>query len=69
MDNVTVYTLPTCPRCAVLKKKLTDKGISFSECQDEETMLGKGIESCPMLEVDGRMLTFAEANQWVNERN
>ena len=68
MQNIILYSLPTCAKCAVLRKKMEEKSISYLENQDEELMKQKGIFSCPTLEIDGKLLTFAEAVQWVNER-
>lgn len=34
-----------------------------------EEMLAKGFVSMPVLDVDGEVMQFAEANTWVNERN
>lgn len=31
MENVTVYTTPTCPWCGKVKAFLTEKGVSFKE--------------------------------------
>lgn len=52
----------------VLKKKLEQKGLTFTECQDVDTMHRLGIESLPAVDVDGTMLTFTEALKFVNER-
>lgn len=68
MSNIILYSLPTCAKCAVLRKKMAEKNISYLENQDEELMKQKGISSCPTLEIDGKLFTFAEAVQWVNER-
>lgn len=55
-----------CPRCNVLKKKLSDKGIVYEEFTDEEQMMDIGIESVPVLSVNGEMLDFMQANAWIN---
>lgn len=55
-----------CPRCNVLKKKLSDKGITYEEFTDEEQMMDIGIESVPVLSVNGEMLDFMQANAWIN---
>lgn len=58
-----------CPKCRILETKLKTKGIQYEECNDIDTMLEMGILSVPQLEVDGELLDFAKANQWINERN
>lgn len=65
---VTVFTTDTCPRCKVLKTKLQQKGIDFQECRDIDEILRRGIQSVPVLEVEGKLLDFSEALKYVNER-
>lgn len=48
--------------------KMEQKGIEYEECQDMEKMIGMGFKSLPMLEIDGKMLTFEEAVKYINER-
>lgn len=64
----TVYSKVGCPRCRVLKMKMEQKGIEYEECQDMEKMIGMGFKSLPMLEIDGKTLTFEEAVKYINER-
>lgn len=63
--SVVIYSTG-CPKCKVLKKKLSDKEIQFDEVSDETQMEALGIESVPVLFVDGRLLNFHEANEWIN---
>ena len=63
--SVVIYSTG-CPRCKVLKKKLSDKGIKFDEVSDEAKMEALGIESVPVLSVDGTLLEFHDANEWIN---
>lgn len=57
-----------CPKCSVIKKKLDAKGIEYAENSAVDTMVALGISQVPVLSVDGELLSFVEANQWVNER-
>lgn len=57
-----------CPKCKILETKLKQKNIEYEECTDINEMLSKGIETVPVLEVDGQMLDFGKAIRWVNER-
>lgn len=57
-----------CPKCNILTKKLNDKNIEFNEINDIELMISKGFMSMPMLEVDGNVMNFSDANKWINER-
>ena len=64
---VVLYTT-NCPRCIVLEKKLKQKGIEFEARTDFDVkeMIEKGFASAPLLEVDGEIMAFNEANQWIN---
>ena len=56
-----------CPKCSILKRKLDENGITYTEVNDVDLMLAKGMVSVPMLEVDGNIMDFANAVKWVNE--
>ena len=55
-----------CPKCRVLKKKLTDKHIDFEENNSIEEMESLGLVEMPVLSVDGDLLEFSKAIQWAN---
>ena len=57
-----------CPKCIVLEKKLSQKGINFELVEDATIMIEKGFMSAPVLEVNGQVMNFMEANKWVNEQ-
>lgn len=65
MDIVLYST--GCPRCSVLKKKLSEKKIAYEECSDVDIMESMGIETVPVLSVDGELKDFISANNWINE--
>lgn len=65
--SVTLYTTH-CPKCKVLEKKLNSKNINYNEVTDTNIMISKGFTSTPMIEVDGMIMDFSEANKWVNEQ-
>lgn len=56
-----------CPKCIILEKKLNQKNISFEEINDIDVMTAKGFMQAPMLEVDGEVMDFKQANDWINE--
>lgn len=64
--NVILYSTG-CPKCNVLKTKLANKKIKYIENNNVDDMLSLGIEEVPVLSIDERLLTFTEANQWINE--
>lgn len=61
---VTLYSTG-CPRCNVLVQKLDNKGIEYDVVNDVDIMTEKGIETVPVLEVDGQLMKFPEAMKWV----
>ena len=54
-----------CPRCRIIEKKLQDKGIKFELFNDVDAMIAKGFKEAPKLEVDGVVMDFKEANEWI----
>lgn len=64
MGNILYST--GCPRCEVLKAKLSNKNIEYKEITNEEYMLSIGLDEMPVLEVDGDRMNFVEANKWIN---
>jgi len=65
--NIILYSTH-CPKCIVLEKKLQSKNIEFKLIEDSNIMIEKGFMSAPMLEVDGDIMDFSKAIQWVNSQ-
>lgn len=57
-----------CPKCNVLKDKLNRKNIIFDEVSDKNEMIKKEIVKVPVLEVNGELMDFVKANDWVNNQ-
>lgn len=57
-----------CPKCNILKKKLAEKSIPYIENNNVEEMTSLGIDYIPVLLVNGKMLQFKEANDWINQQ-
>ena len=57
-----------CPRCRVLKQKLDAKSITYAEENSVDKMLAMGISKVPVLCVDGELLSFGQANEWINKQ-
>ena len=66
--NIVLYSTH-CPRCVVLEKKLNQKRIDYNEVNDISIMEGKGFFFFFLLEVDGKIMDFKEANDWINTLN
>lgn len=65
--NVTLYSTG-CPKCAVLKRKLGERHIAYDENDSVEDMTALGITQVPVLAVNGKLLNFSEAVDWVDSR-
>lgn len=57
-----------CPKCNILKKKLAEKSIPYIENNNVEEMTSLGIDYIPVLLVNGKMMQFKEANDWINQQ-
>lgn len=67
MGKVILYE-HGCPNCRVLKAKLDKSGIEYETINDIAVMKAKGFQSAPKLEVDGTVLDFKQAVDWIKEQ-
>ena len=65
--NIILYTTH-CPKCNILKAKLDEKNISYTEITDINLMRTKKILMAPVLEINGEILDFKPAVDWVNQQ-
>lgn len=65
IGTITLYSTG-CPKCLVLKRKLEDRGLPYTEVTDVQTMLDLGITEVPVMRVGDRLMPFGEAAVWVN---
>ena len=67
--NIVLYTID-CPNCIILEKKLKQKNIMYLKVSDKETIIAKGVgdSSFPILEVNGIIMSYKAAIQWINNR-
>lgn len=68
MEKVILYE-HGCPNCLRLKSRLDAKGIQYEDITDIELMKSKGFISAPKLEVDGVVMDFKTAINWVKEQS
>lgn len=55
-----------CPKCMVLKKKLDQKNIFYEESNELDVLVKYGIQSVPVLDVNGELLLFDKAIEYIN---
>ena len=65
MMDITLYSTG-CAKCSVLEAKLDAKKIEYKKITDMDVMEAKGFMSVPMLEVNGEVMSFKKAVDWVN---
>lgn len=64
---IKIYTQANCPKCKVLKQKLSTKGVNYTEISDPQTLLALGIDFLPVLQIDsGSLLNYKQAIDYVN---
>ena len=63
--NVVLYSTG-CVNCRLLESKLMAHKIPYKKETDMKVMEEKEFMSVPILEVDGRVMNFGAANQWLN---
>lgn len=64
--EVKVYSTH-CPKCKVLCAKLEQKGVEYTEVTDVDYMMSIGINSLPMMQIDGgELIDYPTAIRWIN---
>ncbi len=65
---IKLYTTG-CPQCVVLKNKLDEKGIEYDTITNitfiTDVAKTNGLRSVPILDVDGKILDYRKAIEWV----
>ena len=57
-----------CPKCEVLKKKLAEKDIPYTENNSVDEMLALGITQVPVLGIGDELKNFTESLEWIRNR-
>ena len=68
IQGIILYST-NCPKCAVLERKLDSLNITYEKNTSIDDMVALGMKSVPMLSVDGELLNFTAANEWLNNQN
>ncbi len=55
-----------CRKCEILTAKLKEKNVTFEIEDNEETLVSLGFDFMPVLEVDGKRLSYLDAIAYVN---
>lgn len=62
--NIILHST-NCPKCKVLETKLKQKNIEYTENNNVNLMLEKGFTTVPMLEVDGEVMDYKSAFNYI----
>ena len=65
MENIVLYT-NNCSKCEVLKRRLDTAELKYELFCDIDQMIALGMTSAPMLKVDGELMNYKDAMQWVH---
>lgn len=66
-DSIILYSTH-CPRCNVIKAKLEQKHIPYTEINDVDVMKANNIMQVPMLQVgQDALLDFVQAVKYIND--
>lgn len=57
-----------CPKCNILKKKLSEAGIPYQENNSVDEMQSRGFMQLPMLDTGDSVLEFGSAIKWIVEQ-
>lgn len=57
-----------CPMCRALERQLTKRNIEFEVNTNESEMIDRGLHSAPALDVDGELMDFTAAMNWLRSR-
>ena len=74
MNKIILYSLPTCPKCNVLKKKLAEANIAFEIVDDAQAVLdflkaNEMSSEVPVLHIEGfKPMNFTQAWGWVSRQ-
>lgn len=69
---VTLYTLPTCGICHMIKSKLESRGIEFEEKDFMEIAESMGLDRAPLLQIITKdetqyIMSPSKMVEWINE--
>lgn len=67
-ENVIKLYQHGCPNCLRLKQRLDEKNIGYENITDQNLMRALGFDTAPKLEVNGVIMGFKEAIEWVKEQ-
>lgn len=68
MNNEIIFYTIHCPACNTLKTLLDKKHIQYTVNTNRDEMMALGMKSAPGLKVDGKLMNFREAKEWIDKQ-
>lgn len=68
-EKIILYSSLECIRCKLVKQMLDIHNVQYEEITDKEIMIEKEFDELPMMEVDGKMLSYGPILNWLREHN
>lgn len=65
---VTIYTVPGCSKCALLKRKADELGFEYKESHNVDEVISAGFHSAPVMRMDEKFYSFKEALELLKQR-
>lgn len=65
MESEVIFYTIHCPSCNALQRLLDSKGVKYTINTNRDEMIALGMKSAPGLKVDGKLMDFNEARNWV----
>lgn len=56
-----------CPNCKILENKLKNKNVNFKKESNLDYIIENGYMSVPILRKENELMTFMEANEFLNK--
>lgn len=68
-ETVILYSSQECIRCRLVKQMLDTHNVQYTEVNDKRIMIDKGIEQLPALEINEKIMEYAEILTWLQQNN
>jgi len=68
MNKIIFYTIH-CPACDCLGDELNNSNVDYCMVDDEDELVKRGLDNkhFPMLEVNGKLMDYAQAMRWAKK--
>ena len=68
-ETIILYSSQECIRCRLVKQMLNTHNVQYTEVNDKRIMIDKDIEEVPALEINKKIMDYAEILTWLQQNN